>query len=97
MIATVVWIGSLSALSLIVIPAARKSINGAAYSDLLARIQARIQPLGWFCMAVLVVTGLFQMSANSAYDGFLAITNNWAVAILIKHLVIGLLVLTSAY
>jgi uncharacterized membrane protein len=97
MLATVVWIGSLAALGLIVIPAARKTIDHAAYSELLTRIQARMQPLGWFSLAILAVTGMFQMSANPAYTGFLAITNNWAVAILIKHLVIGLLILSSGY
>jgi uncharacterized membrane protein len=97
MVATVVWIGSLAALGLIVIPAARKTIDHAAYSELLARIQARMQPLGWFSLAILAVTGMFQMSANPAYTGFLAITNNWAIAILIKHLVIGLLILSSGY
>jgi uncharacterized membrane protein len=97
MLATVVWIGSLAALGLVVIPAARKSIDSAAYSVLLAQIQARMQPVGWFSLAVLAVTGMFQMSANPSYDGFLAITNNWAIAILIKHLVIGILILTSGY
>ena len=97
MLATVVWIGTLAALALIVIPSARKSLDPSTYSALLAQIQARLQPIGWFCLAVLGVTGMFQMSANPSYDGFLAITNNWTAAILMKHLVIGILVLTSAY
>jgi uncharacterized membrane protein len=97
MVATVVWIGGLAALSLIVLPAARGALEPAAYSNLVGRMQARLQGLGWFSLAVLGVTGMFQMSSSPFYEGFLAINNGWARAILIKHLVVGLMVLTSAY
>lgn len=96
MVATVIWIGGLAGLSLIVLPAARKAIEPEAYSEFLARVQARIQPVGWFSLAVLGVTGMFQMSANPSYEGFLAITNQWSAAILFKHAGIGLMILTSA-
>lgn len=97
MLATVVWLGGLAALSLIILPAARKSLEPAAQSKLLAQIQARFQPVGWFSLAILAVTGMFQMSAHPAYQGFLAIDSSWAAAILIKHLVIGLMVLAAGY
>jgi uncharacterized membrane protein len=97
MLATVVWIGGLAALSILVIPAARVTLEAAAYSNLLARIQVRLQQLGWFSLAVLGVTGMFQMSAHPAYHGFLAIDSQWGVAILSKHLVIGGMVAASAY
>jgi uncharacterized membrane protein len=95
MLATVVWIGSLASLALIILPAARKSLPAREFSAFLLQIQSRLQPVGWFSLAVLAVTGMFQMSANPAYEGFLAITNGWAAAILIKHLVIGLMLLSS--
>jgi len=97
MLATVAWVGGLAALSLFVLPAARKALKGESYAAFLAQVNSRLQGLGWFSLAVLVVTGLFQMSANKNYAGFLAIENNWARAILAKHLVIGLMVLVSAY
>ena len=97
MLATVVWIGGLAALAVIFLPAARRLLAPADYSNLLAKIQRRLQMVGWFSLAVLVVTGLFQMSSHPAYQGFLTIDSMWAVAILIKHLVIGLMVLISAY
>jgi hypothetical protein len=37
------------------------------------------------------------MSASPFYKGFLAIANPWAMAILAKHLVVGLMILTGAY
>ncbi len=97
MLATVVWIGGLAALSLIVLPSARQVLDASAYSKLLTQLQKRIQQVGWFSLAVLIVTGMFQMSSSPAYEGFLAIGNNWAMAILTKHLVIGVMILVSAY
>jgi len=96
-LATVTWIGGLMALAVLVIPAARRTLQPNDYAALLGRIQANLQRVGWLSLAVLAGTGLFQMSAHPAYEGFLAISNSWAVAILIKHLVIGLMVLAGGY
>lgn len=97
MLATVIWIGGLASLSLIVLPAAHKTLEPGAYSALLTRLQAGIQQTGWFSLAVLTATGLFQMSASRFYGGFLAINNPWSVAILSKHIAVGLMVLVSGY
>jgi uncharacterized membrane protein len=86
MLATVIWIGGLAALSILVLPAARRSLDGKAYAAFLADLQRRFDPLAWFSLLVLGGTGLFQMSANPHYRGFLTITDVWAYAILIKHL-----------
>lgn len=97
MLATVVWIGGLSALALLVIPAARKSLNAEAYQAFLGPLQQRLQWLGWLSLLALTATGMFQMSASPNYEGMLAINNSWAVAILVKHIAIGGMVLVSAY
>ena len=95
--ATVVWIGGQVTAAWIVLPAVRKILDQKAYGMVLDQVVSRLQIIGWFCLAVLAVTGLFQMSANRNYEGFLAITNTWAIAILIKHLSIGAMVVTSTY
>lgn len=98
MLATVAWIGGQTALAVMVLPAARKTIASASgYPEFIGQITRRLQWIGWLSLFVLVATGLFQMSANSNYKGFLEISNTWATAILLKHLVIGVLVLSSAY
>lgn len=97
MVATVVWVGGLSALALIILPAARKTVTGAAYSAFLGQVQLRLQGIGWFSLAVLWLTGMFQMSSSPFYGGFLAIDSTWAWAILLKHLAIVLMVVFSAY
>ncbi len=97
MLATVVWIGGLAGVSIFVLPAARRTLDAKAYGALLTHMGSRLQQVGWFSLGVLVGTGMFQMSASPFYKGFLAITNNWAIAILTKHLVVGLMVLVSGY
>jgi len=97
MLATVVWIGGLAALAIFVLPAARGALDAAAYAAFLSHLQRRFDPLGWFCLAILAGTGLFQMSASSSYQGFLAIENRWGAAILVKHIVFFGMAGLSAY
>jgi uncharacterized membrane protein len=97
MLATVVWIGGLATLTLLVIPAARRGLEAEAFAGLLARVQERLDPIGWLCLMVLGATGLFQMSANPNYKGFLTISNRWAAAILTKHIVFLVMIGVSAY
>ena len=78
MLATIVWIGSLTSLAILVLPAARRSLAPEAFAALLGNLQRRLDNLGWLSIIVLAGTGLFQMSANPNYPGFLAITNRWA-------------------
>ncbi|HWQ04704.1 MAG TPA: CopD family protein [Longilinea sp.] len=97
MLATVVWVGGLAAMAVLVLPVARKSLSPEAYSAFLGPLQQRLQWLGWMSLAILTATGMFQMSASPNYEGVLAIKNAWAVAILLKHIAIGGMVLVSAY
>lgn len=97
MLATVVWIGGLAALALFVLPAARRALEPRAYAAFLSALQRRFDPLAWFSLALLAATGMFQMSANPNYSGFLAIENRWAAAILVKHVVFFGMTALSAY
>lgn len=97
MLATIIWIGSLGALSLFVLPSAREILGTKDYAALLSRIQKKFNPLAWFSLIVLIATGLVQMSTNPNYKGFLAIEDRWAAAILVKHILFGGMTLLSAY
>ncbi len=96
LLATVTWIGGLVTLAWIV-PTARKTLTPESYQALYGKMQSRLQSLGWLCLVILAGTGLFQLSANPHYKGLLAITSFWALAILIKHLVIVGMAGVSAY
>lgn len=97
LLATVTWIGGLASLAVIVLPAARRTLDDGAYAGFLGRIQERLNLVGWLCLMILGGTGMFQMSANPNYNGFLAISNTWATAILFKHIAILVMVLVSSY
>lgn len=97
MLATMAWIGSLVTLSILVLPSARQALDAKTYADWINHLRRRLDPLGWISLILLIATGLFQMSANSNYQGFMAFNNRWAIAMLIKHLIFLILVGTSAY
>ncbi len=97
MIATTLWIGGLAAVSILVAPATQKSLDRVANTPLLADLQRRLDPIGWFCLVTLAGTGMFQMSANPHYQGLLEIQNLWATAILVKHLLFLFMAGSSAY
>ncbi len=86
LLATVVWLGGLFLLTLLVWPETRRSLseNPERYR-LLGRLRKRFQPLTWLSLAVLIVTGLFQMTADPHYEGMLQFGSPWSRAILLKH------------
>jgi uncharacterized membrane protein len=85
MLGTVIWIGSLAAISLLVLPVAAKVLEPAAYLALLDGIQRRLEPMATFCLALLLATGMFQLGASKNYSGLFSTDNTWSAAILIKH------------
>jgi uncharacterized membrane protein len=97
MAATVIWIGGLFFQAAVLAPALRSPLHSEGAGDLLGRLRRRFTPLAWLCLAVLIATGLTQMSGNPNYQGFIQITNRWSAAILAKHIVIALMVLAAAY
>jgi uncharacterized membrane protein len=93
-IATVVWIGGIVFIALVVMPIAE---GEPGCSRFLSAIQKRFTPIANICLAVLIVTGMVQLTASSNYVGFLSFTNIWAQAILLKHMAVGGMVLTALY
>lgn len=90
LIATIIWIGGLVILTIMVLPEARRVLGeNPAFYTLLARLRKRFFPLSNFSLALLVVTGLIQMSGDPHYDGVLQFTNEWSKVILLKHVAIG--------
>jgi len=94
MTATVVWVGGLTSLSLLFIPAIKKVLNNQLQADLLNEVQRKFRPLSWLSLIILAGTGMIQMGTHPKYEGFLAIDNQWSIAIFIKHGMIVLLVVS---
>jgi len=96
MLATIVWAGSLAALMFLILPAMKRTLNPETQLSLIEAIQKRFEPITWFSISLLVLTGLFQMSLNSHYDGFLSTSTQWSLAILAKHILGMIIVVVSA-
>ena len=96
MLATVTWIGSLAAINLLVLPASQRTLKLVDQLSFISALQKRLEPLAWFSIGLLIATGLFQMSANPHYDGFLNTSTQWSLAILVKHSLGVIMVVVSA-
>ena len=96
LLATVTWIGSLAGISFLVLPAMQRSLSPETQLVFIEAMQKRLEPIAWFSMSLLVLTGLFQMSVNPHYDGFLSLSTQWSLAILTKHLLGIVMVVVSA-
>lgn len=96
MLATVAWVGSLAAIALLILPAMKRTLEVDTQLAFLEAMQKRLEPVAWFSMSLLLLTGLFQMSVNPHYDGFLSTSTQWSLAILTKHILGILMVVVSA-
>jgi uncharacterized membrane protein len=96
MLATVTWIGSIVSISLLFLPATKQALKPVDQLALIDAMQKRLEPIAWFSIGLLLVTGLFQLSANPHYDGFLSTSGQWSVAILIKHSLAVIMVVVTA-
>ena len=74
----------------------QRSLDPETQLVFIEAMQKRLEPIAWFCMSLLLVTGLFQMSVNPHYDGFLSTSTQWSLAILTKHLLGIVMVVVSA-
>jgi uncharacterized membrane protein len=96
LLATVSWVGSLAGVSFLILPAMKRSLEPETQLVFIEAMQKRLEPIAWFSMSLLVLTGLFQMSVNPHYDGFISVSTQWSVAILTKHLLGIIMVVVSA-
>ena len=96
MLATVAWLGGLAAIAILVLPTAKRTLKPADQLAFIEAMQRRLEPLAWFSLAILTVTGMFQISVNPHYNGFLSTSGGWSLAILTKHIMVILMVVVSA-
>lgn len=96
LLATAIWVGGLLITTLLVWPEMRRVLesNTALYS-LLARLRKKFTPMSNLALAVLVTTGLIQMSLNPNYDGFMTFDNTWSRVMLVKHIAIIAMVMVG--
>ena len=87
--ATAVWIGGILLITFLVVPELNRVLEDQpALYQLLRRLRKRFNLAGNLALAVLIVTGLLQMSTDPNYEGLLRFSNRWSQALLLKHLLI---------
>lgn len=90
LLATVIWIGGLLVTMILVFPLVRRTltIENPALYRLLSGLRKRFYPISNLSLVALIVTGLFQMTADPFYDGLLTFDNTWSQIMLAKHILI---------
>lgn len=96
-LATAIWIGGILLTLLLVWPSVDRTLKDSpAIYAMLQQVRKRFTTYGNLALAVLIMTGMFQMSADPNYDGVMQITNEWSRVILLKHLAVGGMVICGA-
>lgn len=96
LVSTVVWIGGLVIFSLFVWPEAKRTVQNPDESrQMFLALQRRFRPIANLALVLLLGTGMVQMSVDEHYEGFMSFGNTWAVAMLLKHLAFGGMVILS--
>lgn len=81
---------------LLVWPQARRIITDPTTNrQMFLDLQRRFRPIANFSLVLLLGTGMFQMGVNDNYDGVLHFTNSWTIAMLLKHIAFGGIVVIS--
>ena len=92
LVSTALWIGGLLVTMILVNPQVRRALaDSPNLYRTLSRLRNGFYPISNLCLAALITTGLFQMTADPNYDGFLTIENTWSQVMLVKHIAIGIM------
>lgn len=95
-LATVAWIGGILIITALVIPEINRLLSDQpALHQLLLSIRKRFYRISNLSLALLIVTGVFQMTADPHYDGLLQLDNEWSRVLLVKHVLILLMALAG--
>jgi uncharacterized membrane protein len=86
-LATVVFIGHYLLLSLIYLPAFAK-VKAEIAGPILSEVSKRSRPWLYISLVIFMVTGIYLMIVDPNYRGVGNFGNPWAVAMLVKHILI---------
>lgn len=93
LLATIVWLGGIVVMIFIAWPALQQ---GSLEANQWLAFQRRFQPWINASLIILLITGFYQMTNDSNYSGFLKVDSIWALAILLKHVAYGAMVIVTA-
>ncbi len=92
--ATILWIGGILLIFFLVVPELNRALaEQPALFQILRRLRKRFTIVGNLALALLIVTGLLQMSTDPHYEGLLRFSNRWSQILLLKHILIFIMAL----
>ncbi len=97
LVAVVVWIGAMISNVLVLLPAARKSLEPPVMGRLMGAVMKRSRRLVYASITVLLVTGVLIMFLNKAYLGLFDLGNSWTVFLVVKHVFVAILIILGVY
>lgn len=96
-IATVIWIGGMMLIPLVIVPAAKMSLEPAPlFGKFMGAFSKKFKPLAYTSIVVLMATGFVMMALNRHYEGMGDVNTLWAVMMLIKHLLVVVMIIIGA-
>lgn len=84
LIASVVWLGGITLILFVAIPAA-KMVMGTEAASLMGEISARFSRIANYSILALVVTGAIIMALGGQPTGPKPLGSTWLLALIIKH------------
>ena len=96
LLATIVWIGGLIVGRLIITPGLRDLPEDTRRAAARA-ISQRAASFTYGAIGVFIITGLAMLSKNANYAGILVLDSLWTRLILVKHLAVAALIVSTAY
>ncbi len=87
-LATVIFIGYFVLLAFIFLPVLSKSENGAALSE----ISKQSRTWMYVSLGIFLITGIYLTLVDSNYMGLGNFSNAWAIAMLVKHILIAVMI-----
>jgi uncharacterized membrane protein len=94
LLATIIWVGGIALITLLAWPALQR---GTLAANQWWSMQRRFMLWANASMVLLLITGFYQMTVDSNYDGFLMVDSTWALAILLKHIAFAGMVAITVY
>ncbi len=95
--ATVVWFGAMVTNFLVLMPAAKESLEPPVMGRFMSVFMKRFRPLVYVSIAALVLTGIIMMLLNRHYLGLFDFGNLWTWLLLVKHILVIIVVVMVLY
>ena len=90
LLAAIVWLGTLFSWGMLCAPALKR-LEG--YAPVERWLRRRLILLQNVCFGVLLLTGVYLMTQDMHYAGWLSFNNRWSQLLLLKHISIGFMIL----